>query len=253
MQKRVEQDRGVMIVTGGGRGIGAAVARLGAARGYAVAVNFESNEAAAADVVSYICENGGRATAVRADIANEQDVVRLFDAAQAGYGPVTALVNSAGIPGTRRRLMDMAVSELTRVLDVNLYGALLCVREAMCRMSISGGGEGGGIVLLSSQVAETGGNQLATYAAAKGGINVLTKALAREVSGEGIRINALSPGVIATDQQPLDDGAWVDRMRSSIPLGRLGEPLDIATAALWLLSDEAAYINGAILGVTGGR
>lgn len=248
-----QQNQGAIVITGGGRGIGAAVCRQAAKCGYRVVVNYERNEAAASEVVDSILDHGGEAISVRADVSVEEDVSAMFDTAQKEFGDIRALVCCAGIPGRRESIDNLTPEELRRVMDVNLYGPLLCAREAIRRMSRKRQGKGGGIIFMSSQAADTGGYLLAGYAAAKAALNTLSKALAREVGDEGIRVNAISPGVIATDQQPLDDNDWIEKVVSSIPIGRLGTPDDVASAALWLLSDEAAYISGTVIGVNGGR
>jgi NAD(P)-dependent dehydrogenase (short-subunit alcohol dehydrogenase family) len=242
---------GAMIITGGSRGIGAATARLAAERGYAVCVNYLGNEAAAAQVVADIEAGGGKALAVQGDTAREDDVLRLFDTATAQLGPLTALVNNAGIVGPRGPLAERSGEELERIVAVNVTGALLCAREAVRRMSTKRGGQGGGIVNLGSAGARLGqAGEFVTYAATKGAIQSLTIGLAREVGAEGIRVNAVVPGLIMTDIQA---GRDIPALSKTIPLGRTGEAPEIAEAILWLLSDAAGYCAGALLEVTGGR
>jgi NAD(P)-dependent dehydrogenase (short-subunit alcohol dehydrogenase family) len=245
--------RGAMIVTGGSRGIGAAVARLGGRRGYDVVINFRSDAAAAESVANDIRAAGSRALCLQADISGDAGVTALFDAATRFSGDLRAVVTCAGIPGPRALLRELTPAEIRRVIDTNLTGTMLCAGEAMRRMSTGTKGAGGSIVLLSSQSATRGGNQLAAYAASKAAVESLAVSLARETDGTGIRVNAVSPGIIATDQQPLNDADWIARASADIPLGRLGSPDEVAQAVLWLVSEDASYVNGAVIGVTGGR
>ena len=245
----------VLIVTGASRGIGAAVARLAGARGYAVAVNYARDAVAANAVVAAIRAAGGRAVAIQADVAHEADVLRLFAAAEDALGPLTALVNNAGITGGIARVQDVTAEAITRALAVNVTGSMLCAREAVRRMSTRRGGAGGAIVNLSSLAARTGGSgEWVHYAATKGAINSFTLGLAREVGDEGIRVNAVAPGLIETD---LHAAAGVPdrpaRMAPSVPMRRAGTPEEPAEAVLWLLSPAAAYVTGTIIEVGGGR
>ena len=243
----------VILVTGGSRGIGAATGRLAADRGYAVCVNYHRAAAEAEALIDEIKRDGGTAIAVCGDVSELEDVCRLFATVDRELGTLTALVNNAGIPGERGRLADLDATVLRRVLEVNAMGVMLCAQQAVRRMSTRAGGAGGAIVNVSSLAAKSGGEGLTAYVASKGAVEAFTLGLAREVAAVGIRVNAVSPGFIATDQQPLDDGAWVKRTSAAIPLGRLGTTEEVAEAILWLLSDEATYITGAILPVTGGR
>ncbi|HUK60451.1 MAG TPA: SDR family oxidoreductase [Stellaceae bacterium] len=243
---------GVCIVTGGGRGIGAAIARLAGRRGYAVCVNYLSNAAAAHEVAAAIEQGGARAIAVQADVSREDEVAALFKATDDALGPVTALVNNAGTAGTRAALADLESETLRRVIDVNLIGAFLCTRAAVLRMAQSRGGAGGAIVSLSSVVTRTGGHLLSPYAATKAAIEAMTHSLARELAADGIRVNAVSPGFIATDQLDMGNAAWKAATEARIPARRIGTPEEVAEAALWLLSDAASYVTGAVLPVTGG-
>jgi NAD(P)-dependent dehydrogenase (short-subunit alcohol dehydrogenase family) len=245
----------VLIVTGGGRGIGAATALLGAIRGYAVAVNYLKNSEAADRIVEKIEKSGGKAIAVAADVSVEKDVVAMFAQTDRRLGRVSALVNNAGIVDLRSRVEDMSAERIQRMLAVNVTGSFLCAREAVKRMSTRNGGKGGAIVNVSSVAARLGGpGDYVDYAAAKGAIDTFTIGLAREVGAEGIRVNAVRPGVIRTEIHATSgDPGRVDRIASSTPLQRAGEPEEIARSIVWLLSDEASYISGAILDVSGGR
>ena len=246
---------GVMIVTGGSRGIGAATARLAAERGYAVCVNFVANERAALTVVDEIRDRGGRAIAVRADVAREADIVHLFDEAVKQFGPLTALVNNAGILERQGRVEDMDVARLERVFTTNITGAFLCAREAVRRMALRHGGRGGAIVNVSSMAARLGApGEYVDYAASKGAIDTFTIGLAREVAEDGIRVNAVRPGVIHTDIHASGgEPGRVDRVKSSVPMKRGGDPEEVARAILWLCSDEASYSTGTFIDVSGGR
>ena len=245
----------VVIITGGGRGIGAATARLAAQRGYAVCVNYLRDADAAQGVVDEIARAGGKALAVAANVAKEADVVRLFDAAQAKLGPITALVNNAGILERQTRLDDMEAARFERVFATNITGTFLCAREAVRRMAKRHGGRGGAIVNVSS-IASTLGSpgEYVDYAASKGAIDSFTIGLAREVAEDGIRVNAVRPGVIYTGIHASGGEAGrVDRVKAAVPMKRGGEPEEVARAILWLLSDEASYSTGAFIDVSGGR
>lgn len=245
----------IVIITGGSRGIGAATARLAAASGYAVCISYLRNREAADAVVQDIVNAGGKAMAVAADVAVEDDVLRLFETVDAKLGRVTALVNNAGILERHMRVEEMDAGRLSRVLAANVIGSFLCAREAVKRMSTRRGGSGGAIVNLSSAASRLGSpNEYVDYAASKGAIDTFTLGLAKEVAAEGIRVNAVRPGVIYTDIHA--DGGEpdrVDRVKSAVPMLRGGQPEEVARAILWLLSDEASYSTGAILDVTGGR
>jgi len=240
----------VMVVTGGGRGIGAATARLGAERGYAVCINYLKNGKAAETLAREI---GG--IAVQGDVASEADVVRLFKTTDEKLGRVSALVNNAGIVDRRSRVEAMSAERIQRMLAVNVTGSFLCAREAVKRMSTRHGGKGGAIVNLSSVAARLGGSgEYVDYAASKGAIDTFTVGLAKEVGAEGIRVNAVRPGVIRTEiHLASGDPARVERIGGTAPLQRAGEAEEIARTILWLASDEASYITGALLDVSGGR
>ena len=246
---------GALIVTGASRGIGAATARLAAARGYAVCVNYHRRADLAAQVVADIVRGGGRALAVGADIADETAVVRLFDEAAAGLGAIGGLVNNAGILETQMRVADMDAARLDHILHTNVTGAFLCAREAVRRMSTARGGNGGSIVNVSSAASRLGSpGEYVDYAASKAAIDTLTIGLAQEVAGEGIRVNAVRPGVIYTDIHASGgEPNRVDRVKAFVPMKRGGQPEEVARAILWLLSDEASFTTGAILDVAGGR
>ena len=245
----------VLIVTGGSRGIGAATARLAAQRGYSVCVNFVRNEAAAAAVVRNVEEIGGRAVAIRADVAVESDVVRMFETVDRSLGLVTALVNNAGTLERQMRVDTMDAARLTRVLATNVTGSFLCAREAVRRMSTKHGGAGGAIVNVSSGASRLGSpGEYVDYAASKGAVDTLTIGLAREVADDGIRVNAVRPGFIYTDIHASGgEPARVDRVKAFVPMQRGGTADEVARAILWLLSDEASYTTGAFLDVTGGK
>ncbi len=243
-----------MLVTGGGRGIGAATARLAARRGYAVCVNYLRNREAAQGVVRAIEGEGGKARAVAGDVAKEADVVRMFDEA-ATLGRISALVNNAGILERQTRLDDMEAARFERVFATNITGAFLCAREAVRRMSTRHGGTGGGIVNVSSMASRLGSpGDYVDYAASKGAIDTLTIGLSKEVAGEGIRVNAVRPGVIYTEIHATGgEPGRVDRLKAAVPMKRGGEPDEVARAILWLLSDEASYSTGTFIDVSGGR
>jgi NAD(P)-dependent dehydrogenase (short-subunit alcohol dehydrogenase family) len=246
---------GVMIVTGGGRGIGAATARLAARRGYSVCVNYLSDRAAAEGVAQEIRGDGGRAVAVPGDVAAEPDVLRLFAECDRSLGPLTALVNNAGVVLSQSRVEAMDAARLQRMFATNVIGAFLCAREAIRRMSKKHGGKGGAIVNLSSGASRLGSpGEYVDYAASKGAIDTMTIGLAKELAEDGIRVNCVRPGFVHTEIHAAGgEPNRIERLRDSIPMKRGGEPEEVARAILWLLSDEASYSTGAILDVTGGR
>lgn len=248
-------DAGGLVVTGASRGIGAAIARLAATRGFAVAVNHAASADAAAAVVRDIEQAGGRAVAIAGDVAQEADVIRLFDAAERALGPICGLVNNAGIAGSLTRIEGLAADALARVLAVNVGGTILCAREAVRRMSTRRGGAGGAIVNISSLVARTGGaGDWVHYAASKGAVDSFTIGLAREVAAEGIRVNAVAPGLIDTDIHAAAGAPdRLARMAPTVPMQRPGTPQEVAEAVLWLLSPAASYATGTILEIGGGR
>ncbi|NRR33811.1 SDR family oxidoreductase [Oxalobacteraceae bacterium] len=245
----------VMVVTGSGRGIGAATALMASQRGYAVCINYRSDVGAAEALRERIVAAGGTAIAVRADVSDEADVLRLFTAVDAQLGPITALVNNVGILERQCRLAEMSVERLQRVFSTNILSYFLCSREAVKRMSTASGGQGGGIVNVSSGAARAGGaNTYIDYAASKGAIDTMTLGLSKEVAAEGIRVNGVRPGLIFTEIHASGgDPDRVSRMESTVPMGRGGQPEEVAEAILWLLSPQASYISGSIIDAAGAR
>jgi len=245
----------VVLITGASRGIGAATALLCARRGYDVAVNYARDALAAAGVVAQVQALDRRAVAVAADVSREADVLRLFATVDGELGPLAALVNNAGVVDVAARVDEMSSERLTRMFAVNVLGTLLCAREAVRRMSTRHGGAGGAIVNLSSAAARLGSpGQYVDYAAAKGAVDVFTLGLAREVASEGIRVNAVRPGIIATDIHA--SGGQPDRaaqLAPQVPMRRAGSADEVAQAIVWLLSDAASYTTGAVIDVSGGR
>jgi NAD(P)-dependent dehydrogenase (short-subunit alcohol dehydrogenase family) len=245
----------VVLITGASRGIGAATARLAAARGYAVCVNYRSDRAAADAVVADIESTGGQAIALAADVAVETDVVDMFKTVDKRLGTLTALVNNAGILETQMRVDQMDAARLSRVFAANVTGCFLCAREAVRRMSSKHGGSGGAIVNVSSAASRLGSaGEYVDYAASKGAVDTLTIGLAREVATEGIRVNAVRPGFIYTDIHASGgEPGRVDRVKEFVPMKRGGRPEEVAAAILWLLSDEASYATGTFIDLAGGR
>ena len=244
----------VAIVTGGSRGIGRAVALLLAERGYTVCLSYVSDAVAAQDVVDAIAAQGGHALAVKGDVGDEADVIALFKAG-GGLGRLAALVNNAGVVDVKSDVADMSVTRLQRMMTTNVVGSFLCAREAVRRMSTKRGGAGGAIVNLSSVAARLGGpGQFVDYAASKGAIDSLTVGLAREVAAEGIRVNAVAPGIIATEIHASGgEPDRVERLGPGVPMKRAGTAEEVAAPIVWLLSEEASYTTGAILDIGGGR
>jgi NAD(P)-dependent dehydrogenase (short-subunit alcohol dehydrogenase family) len=244
----------VVIITGGSRGIGRAAAIAAAARGFRVVVGYASNEAAARDVVSTIEAKNGKAIAVKCDVGSENDILALFKAAD-DFGVLGALVNNAGIVGPTARVEDMSAERITRMMAVNITGSMLCAREAVKRMSPRHGGKGGVIINISSVAARLGSaNTYVDYAASKGAVDSFTVGLGHEVAGEGIRVAAIRPGLIDTEIHA--SGGEPDRahrLSHMVPMKRVGTAEEIANAIVWLMSDEASYVTGTILDVSGGR
>jgi NAD(P)-dependent dehydrogenase (short-subunit alcohol dehydrogenase family) len=245
----------VLLITGGSRGIGAATALLAAQRGFAVAVNYASNSLAADEVVRAIRDQGGRAMSVQADVGDEAQVKAMFEKVDAKFGRLGALVNNAGVVDVQARVDDMSVARLERMFRINVIGSFVCAREAVKRMSIRLGGSGGAIVNLSSAAARLGSpGQYVDYAASKGAIESFTIGLAKEVADEGIRVNAVRPGLIDTEIHA--SGGMPDRafqLASTVPMKRTGSAQEVANGIVWLLSEEASYITGTFLDITGGR
>lgn len=245
----------VMLITGASRGIGAATARLAAADGYALCLNYHQREDAAQQLLDELRSAGAQAIAVAADVADEAQVGKLFAAIDARFGRLDVLVNNAGMLERQMRLDEMDAARLMRVFAVNVTGSFLCAREAVKRMSTRFGGNGGAIVNVSSIAAKLGApNEYIDYAAAKGAIDSMTLGLAKEVAREGIRVNAVRPGVINTEIHASGgEPGRVERVSSSVPMGRGGEAEEVARAILWLASDKASYASGALLDISGGR
>jgi NAD(P)-dependent dehydrogenase (short-subunit alcohol dehydrogenase family) len=245
----------IILITGGSRGIGAAAAQLAASRGYAVCINYLHNKSAAQEVVRSIEQAGGRAMAVAGDVALEADVVRLFETVDQAWGPLNALINNAGILQMQMRVDQMDAARLNRIFTTNITGSFLCAREAIRRMSTKHGGKGGAIVNLSSAAARLGApGEYVDYAASKGAIDTMTIGLAKEVAAEGIRVNAVRPGIIETDIHASGgEPGRVERIKDSIPIKRGGTAMEVANVILWLLSDEASYTTGALVDIAGGR
>lgn len=244
-----------MLITGGSRGIGAATARLAAKQGYKVAINYLKNEAAAMSVVESIKKEGGDAAAFQADVGSEKEVLSLFEVAAETLGLITVFINNAGILEQQMPLKTMTLDRLERTFRTNITGAFLCAREAVKHMSTKEGGQGGVIINVSSAAARLGSpNEYIDYAATKGAMDTMTLGLAKEVAEEGIRVNAVRPGLIYTDIHASGgEPERIERLKSGIPLKRGGTTEEVAQAILWLASDEAAYITGVLLDISGGR
>jgi NAD(P)-dependent dehydrogenase (short-subunit alcohol dehydrogenase family) len=243
-----------LLITGGASGIGAQTARRAAARGYRVVINYRSRAAQAEALAAEIGRDGGHAVALPGDMASEADIVRLFEETERALGPITHLVNSAGI-GARARVAEYDAAVIANLFAVNVTGLMLCCREAAKRMSTKSGGKGGAIVNVSSMAATLGGRPgSSAYAASKGAVDAFTKAFGREVADEGIRVNSIRPGMVLTEMTEgrLKDAAFRASIEATIPMRRVGEPQEIAEAILWLLSDEASFITGAMLDAAGG-
>jgi len=245
----------IMIITGGSRGIGASTAVLAALRGYAVCVNYHQNRDAADKVVATIEQAGGKAIAVKADIGSESEVIRLFTQVDEALGPVTALINNAGILEQQMRVEQIDAARLNRIFTTNIVGSFLCAREAIRRMSTKHGGLGGVIVNVSSGASRSGSSgEYVDYAASKGAIDTMTIGLSREVAAEGIRVNAVRPGFIYTDIHASGgEPNRIEQVKAMVPMKRGGEAAEVARAILWLVSEEASYTTGAFIDVAGGK
>ncbi|MFL1407541.1 SDR family oxidoreductase [Marinobacter sp. M1N3S26] len=245
----------VILITGGSRGIGASTAKLAATSGYAVAISYLTDADAALKIVRDIQKAGGKASSFAADVSKEADVIGLFEAVDEEFGTIHALVNNAGVLDVQTRVEQMSAARIEHTLAVNVLGSFLCAREAIRRMSRTHGGQGGAIVNVSSAASRLGSpNEYVDYAAAKGAIDSFTIGLAKEVAAEGIRVNAVRPGVIYTDIHASGgEPDRVDRVKGSVPMQRGGQPEEVARAILWLLSDESSYSTGSLLDVAGGR
>ncbi|WP_230531973.1 glucose 1-dehydrogenase [Microvirga roseola] len=252
----MQSRRPVVLITGGSRGIGASVAQLAASRGYDVAITYRSERESAEKVVEACRASGAAAMACQGDVASEADVIRMFDETEAALGRLSHVVNNAGITGKSSRLEQAPADTIRACIDVNVLGALWVAREATRRLSRNSGGEGGTITNISSVASTLGSpNEYVWYAASKGAIDALTIGMARELAVDGIRVNAVSPGMTRTDihERSTGDVGRMERLRPFIPMNRVGEPAEIAEAILFLMSDAASYITGAILPVSGGR
>lgn len=245
----------VMLITGASRGIGAATARLAAHQGYALCLNYHQREDAVKQVLEQVHAAGASAITVKADVANESQVLQMFEVIDREFGPLDVLVNNAGMLEQQMRLEQMDAARWTRVLGANVIGSFLCAREAIKRMSTQHGGQGGSIINLSSIAARLGApGEYIDYAAAKGAIDSMTVGLAKEVAGEGIRVNAVRPGVIDTEIHASGgEPDRIERVKASVPMGRGGKAEEVAEAILWLASEHASYTTGALLDVSGGR
>ncbi len=246
---------GILLVTGGSRGIGAAIVRLAAGRGYAVAVNYRTRADKAQALVAEIEAADGRAMAVQGDVGDEASVAAMFAAVDEGLGPLTALVNNAGVTGGKTRVADLDGDTLRRLMAVNVMGSFYCAKQAIKRMSTQTGGPGGAIVNLTSAAVHLGAaGERVHYAASKGAIDAMTLGLGRELGLDGIRVNAVRPGLIDTDMNNApDDPDRLARLGPGVPIGRVGTAEEVAEAAIWLLSDAASYVTGSIITVSGGR
>jgi len=245
----------VMLITGASRGIGAAAARIAGATGWNVWVNYRSDEAGARQVADQISADGGQAFVVQGDVSREEDVLRVFETIERQSGRLDGLVNNAGILERQSRLDEMSADRLARVFSTNIIGAFICAREAVRRMSTAKGGTGGVIVNVSSAAARLGSPfEYIDYAASKGALDTLTLGLSKEVAAEGIRVNAVRPGLIYTDIHTAGgEPGRVDRLGSTVPMKRGGTADEVARAIMWLMSEESAYCTGSLLDVAGGR
>ncbi|MDD1012107.1 SDR family oxidoreductase [Pseudomonas rubra] len=245
----------VIVITGASRGIGAATARLAAQAGYRICINYLNDDEAAQRVLAEVRELGAEAIAVKADVSVEDEIIQLFQRVDAELGAVTALVNNAGTIGQKSRVEEVSEFRLLKLMKTNVVGPMLCAKHALLRMSTRHGGQGGGIVNVSSVAARLGSpNEYVDYAASKGALDTFTLGLAKEVAGEGVRVNAVRPGYIFTDFHALSgDPERVSKLEPGIPMGRGGQAVEVAEAIIWLLSDKASYATGSFLDLGGGR
>jgi len=245
----------VVLITGGSRGIGAKTALLAASKGWDVCISYRSRESEASDIVSEIQRNGGRVLSIKADIGDEEDVMSLFKRIDGEFGRLDALVNNAGIITPQSQLADMTAERIQKIFNINVVGSFICAREAIKRMSRSRGGGGGSIVNLSSAAARIGSpNEFIDYAASKGAIDTMTLGLSKEVAEDGIRVNAVRPGLIETELHgDAGDINRPEKLKQFIPMKRAGSAEEVAQSVVWLMSEEASYVNGALLDVAGGR
>ena len=245
----------VVLVTGGSRGIGAETAVLAAEKGWNVVISYRSQEDKANEVIKQVESLGQKGLAIKSDVGSEAEVIALFEQIDQAFGRLDALVNNAGILETACTVVEMSVARLQRVFNVNIVGSFMCAQQAIKRMGQSHGGNGGAIVNLSSAAARLGSaNEFVDYAASKGAIDTFTLGLAKEVGGDGIRVNAVRPGLIETDiHADSGDANRAERLKGGVPMQRTGSAREVATTIVWLMSDEASYVNGALLDVSGGR
>jgi len=245
----------VVLVTGGSRGIGAETAVLAAEKGWDVVISYKSREDKAQAVIKQVEALGQKGLAIKSDVADEAEVIALFEQIDREFGRLDALVNNAGVLETSCKVVDMSVARLQRVFNVNIVGSFVCAQQAIKRMALSNGGNGGSIVNLSSAAARLGSpNEFVDYAASKGAIDTFTLGLSKEIAGDGIRVNAVRPGLILTDiHADSGDADRPEKLKHGVPMQRSGSAREVATSIVWLMSDEASYVNGALLDVTGGR
>jgi NAD(P)-dependent dehydrogenase (short-subunit alcohol dehydrogenase family) len=243
----------LLLVLGGSRGIGAAVARRGVADGYRVVIGYHAARDAAESLIAELTDHGGQVLALQVDVSDADSVEAFFSSAERVWGAPTAVVFASGIAGSPVSLIDLPAVDIGRVLDTNLLGAFYALQAAARRMVRSRGGSGGAIVVISSEAGKFGGNRLSPYAASKAGLNALVIGAARELAPEGVRLNGVSPGVIDTEQQACIGDERRHSLLASIPLGRMGDPAEVANAVLWLLSADSAYVVGSVLSIAGGR
>ena len=245
----------MVLITGGSRGIGAATARLASAKGWVVCINYCSRSDRAEKLVDEIVSKGGKALAIKADVSKEADVISLFNQMDNAFGHLHALVNNAGVITRQSKFVDIDADRLRRVFDTKVIGSFLCAREAVKRMSLSGGGSGGSITNLSSAASRIGSpNEFIDYAASKGAIDTMTLGLSKEVAEEGIRVNAVRPGIIETDlHTDAGDSDRPNKLKDFIPMKRAGTAEEVANSIVWLMSDDSSYVTGALVDVAGGR